>query len=212
MARSSLFRTALAVVVLAGGVVQAGGWVVVTVQNLPDHVAVGAPVTLSYAVRQHGRNLVGGLSGRVEARAGGWRVTADAVAAAQPGHYSARLTLPVAGDWTIAIDSGFGGNYDSTSTVLTAIDVGAPAPLLSDAERGQRLFTGKGCISCHAHPKVAGTSVSAGPPFSGNRQYQPDYLKGILANPPAARPDGWQMPNLGLSDSEIASLVAFIRM
>jgi hypothetical protein len=37
-------------------------------------------------------------------------------------------------------------------------------------------------------------------------------LKEVLTNPPTARSDGWQMPNLGLSDAEIASLVAFVGM
>ena len=212
MAQSSRFLAALGVVVLGAGAAHAGGWVVVTVRNLPDYVVVGAPVTLTYSVRQHGQTLLGGLKGRIEARAGHRSVTVDAAAGAQPGNYSAPLALPVAGDWTIAIDSGFGGNYAMTTTVLTAIDAGAPAPILSNADRGRRLFTAKGCISCHAHPKVTGTSVSAGPPFNTHQQYQPDYLKGILENPPPARSDGWRMPNLGLSDSEIASLVAFIGM
>ena len=212
MTRSSRFLAALAVVILGSGAAHAGGWVVVTVRHLPDYVVVGAPVTLTYSVRQHGQKLLDGLNGRIEARAGLRSVTVDTVAGAQPGEYSAPLVLPGAGDWTIAIDSGFGGNFDTTTTVLTAIDAGAPAPILSKAERGRRLFTGKGCISCHVHPKVAGSSVSAGPAFDTHQRYQPDYLKGVLTNPPTARSDGWQMPNLGLSDAEIASLVAFVGM
>ena len=45
----------------------AGGWVVITVTELPDSVVTNQPLTITYAVRQHGMRLLGGLDGRVEA-------------------------------------------------------------------------------------------------------------------------------------------------
>ena len=40
-----------------------GGWAVTTVEDFPDHVIAGRPVTLTYRVRQHGVELLDGLNG-----------------------------------------------------------------------------------------------------------------------------------------------------
>lgn len=197
---------------LAVVALEAGGWVVITVTDLPDHVIVGKSVTLTYAVRQHGMHLLGSLSGRIEARAGTHVVRTAAVPASEPGYYSATLTLPDAGDWTVDIHSGFSGPLNDSRITLQAIDRGRPAPAVSDAERGQRLFVAKGCITCHVHAAVEGRSVSAAAALTAKR-YEPEHLQRILAHPPQAEsfdPGRWQMPDLNLDEREIASLMAFI--
>jgi len=55
---------------VAAVALEAGGWAVIIVRDLPDHVVVGKSVTLTYAVRQHGMHLLGNLTGKIEARAG----------------------------------------------------------------------------------------------------------------------------------------------
>ncbi len=203
---SGVFLT-LAVVAL-----EAGGWVVITVTELPDYVAVGKPVTLTYAVRQHGMRLLGSLTGRIEARRGTNAVRTAAVPASEPGHYSATLTLPYAGDWTVDILSGFGGQLNSSRITLEAIDPGRPAPAVSEAERGQRLFVAKGCITCHVHGAVEGRSTSVGPALTAKR-YPAEYLKRFLAHSPQGEqfePARWQMPDLKLHDKDIVLLMAFI--
>lgn len=185
---------------------------VITVTDLPDHVVVGKSVTLTYAVRQHGRHLLGSLAGRIEARAGADVVRTAAVPASEPGYYSATLTLPYAGDWKVDILSGFSGQLNGSRITLQAIDRGQSAPAVSEAERGQRLFVAKGCITCHVHGAVEGRSTSAGPALTAKR-YQPEYLKRFLAHPPQPEPfepGRWQMPDLKLHDRDIASLMAFI--
>jgi hypothetical protein len=193
---------------LAAGVLQAGGWVVITVTDIPDAVPVGQPVTLTYAVRQHGSHLLGGLTGRVEARSGPRVIRLATLPASERGHYTATLTLPSVGDWTVDIASGFGGQYDAARITLQAVDQGRPAPALSDAEGGRRLFAAKGCITCHVHERVDGRSIAAGPALTA-RKYEPEYLTRFLAHPSSARADG-EMPDLKLDAREIGRLVAFI--
>ena len=209
--RSIRLQCSGVLVVLAAVGLDAGGWAVITVKDLPDFVVVGRPVTLAYAVRQHGRNLLTGLDGRLEMRLGAHAAYAAAVATSESGHYSATFTLPYAGDWRIDILSGFAGAMGTSRLVVHAIASGAPAPTVSEVERGRRLFNGKGCITCHTHGAVGSGRVPVGPELT-NRRYQPGYLNGFLANPTQTQSAkfGEMMPDLDLRDSEIASLVAFI--
>jgi mono/diheme cytochrome c family protein len=197
---------------LAVVALEAGGWVVITITDVPDHVVAGKPVTFTYGVRQHGRHLLQRLAGSIEARAGSEVVRAVAAETSDPGHYSATLTLPHAGEWTVDILSGFSGSLNAARVALLAIDEGQSAPVLTETERGRRLFAAKGCITCHAHRAVLGRSTSAGATLTA-RRYAPAYLANFLARPPQIEPyvaGEWQMPDLKLRDSEIAALVAFL--
>jgi mono/diheme cytochrome c family protein len=192
----------------------AGGWAVTSVQDVPDYAVAGQPLTLTYAVRQHGEELHGDLNGTVSARSGTSSVSVDAKAASQRGYYTATLTLPNAGDWTITIASGFPKSHLKLLPIR-AVAVGAPAPrALAPDERGRQLFVAKGCVTCHTHSdskaEVAGPD---GPPDLTDKTFAPTYLAEFLANPkikPAANKNGWQMPNQQLKQAEIAALVAFI--
>ena len=189
-----------------------GGWAVVTVENLPDQVVVGQPVTLDFTVRQHGHTLLSNLNARVVAEAGGDRVNATAQAGASEGRYRATVTLPHAGAWTITIYSGF-GNSNVTLLPLAAVGPGRAAVALAAGERGRQLFVAKGCLTCHVHPEVSGSGVvKVGPDLTG-RRFTGDYLQRFLADPNIATtrgPGGSQMPNLNLAPREIAALAAFI--
>jgi hypothetical protein len=194
----------------------AGGWAIVTVNDLPDYAVSGKPVILTFTVRQHGMTLLSDLKPSVRATASGH---ADARAAAVPtgkrGEYSAALTFPDAGAWTIRIDSGFNAN-ETKLLPMNVIALGsAPPPPLSPAARGEHLFVAKGCIGCHLHQQVAAqTLVSVGPDLTGTR-FPPARLQAFLADPDktvkrSARLEYGQMPNLNLEAQEIAALVAFI--
>jgi mono/diheme cytochrome c family protein len=188
-----------------------GGWAAVTVQDLPDYVVVGQPVTLTFTVRQHGVTKLSGLKARVEAQAGDLSTEAAARPGPDAGQYVAALTLPRAGEWTITIHSGF-GNSRLTLLPLRAIPAGSAAPApLAESERGRRLFVAKGCLTCHVHSAVAGSGVVAVGPDLTVRRLAPDYLRQVLANPAlAARGGPAKMPNLDLKPQEIAALAAFI--
>lgn len=188
-----------------------GGWASVTLETVPDYIVAGQPVTLNYTVRQHGVAPLSGLTTSVDARSGELAATAVATAAGRTGQYSATLTLPRPGDWTISINTGF---WPKRVTLLPikVIAAGTPAPVIADADRGQRLFLAKGCVTCHVHREVPAEGVAYGPDLSG-RHFPADYLAQFLADPAKvlkARGSTKTMPNLELRPAEIAALVAFL--
>ena len=191
----------------------AGGWAVITIEDLPDSVVARQPISLTFTVRQHGIRPLPGLKPQVEAKAGSLEAKAAANPTVEAGRYTATLALPQPGDWAITIHSGF-GNSRVTLLPVRAIAPGTGAvSSLPEAERGRRLFVAKGCITCHVHGELSGANtISVGPELTG-RRYPAEYLRQFLANPAIAaapRRDGPQMPNLNLKQQEIAALVAFI--
>jgi mono/diheme cytochrome c family protein len=188
----------------------AGGWAVVTVQDLPDYAVAGEPLTLTYQVRQHGEDPIPNLQGTVTAVSAGRTLQVDARPAAQRGSYSATLTMPNEGDWSITINSGY-ARTKARLIPLRAVPRGTQAPALASDERGRRLFVAKGCITCHTHSDSK-AEIGSGAIDLNGRTFAPQYLSEFLANPsikpPATR--GWQMPNLQLKQTEIAALVSFL--
>jgi mono/diheme cytochrome c family protein len=126
------------------------------------------------------------------------------------GTYRTTITLPEPGDWTITIHSGF-GNSRVTLLPITAMAQGTASRPLTDAERGRRLFVGKGCVTCHMHGDVKESGGGrVGPELTG-RRFPADYLAQFLANPSIRQSaDGNRMPNLELRGPEITALVTFI--
>ncbi|HKW11433.1 MAG TPA: hypothetical protein VJO33_13705 [Gemmatimonadaceae bacterium] len=196
-----------------------GGWAVVTVDDLPDYVVADQPIKLSFVVRQHGMRPVDGLEPALDAKLGSSTISVKAQAQmsgfAESGRYVATLNLPRAGDWTVTIHSGFGAE-SATILPLRAVEAGAVPRALSDVERGRRLFIAKGCFTCHVNTEVTtARSVSVGPELTG-RRYPAAALAKFLANPDSIQltqlpRSAWvKMPNLGLKEREIASLVAMI--
>jgi hypothetical protein len=201
MSRPARWIITAVVVQLMSAVPHAGGWAVITVINTPDTVRVGTPVTLTYAVRQHGQTLLSGLQGHIKARFGNAVIHVDATPLRETGQYSAVLTLPRAGTWTLDIVSGFHGSIGQAALVAT--EPGTRVPAVSSTVRGQRLFVSKGCARCHLE------SWSSAPRMNP-KGYEPGYLTLFLAHPPKPTGTEWRMPDLGLDAGEVASLVAFI--
>lgn len=86
--------------------VSAGGWAVVTVDELPVSAVAGEPLTIGFMVRQHGISPTSGLSPTITftlPKEEQFTVTAkeDEVT----GHYSATVTLPKEGDWYWTVDA-----------------------------------------------------------------------------------------------------------
>ena len=181
----------------------AGGWAVITVDDLPDVAEAGKPVVLSYMVRQHGMSPLDRLNGEIEATAG--KLTARRSVGpltSSRGHYRASITLPSAGEWAITIRSGF-GKSDLTLLPLTVVAAGERLVRpVSDVDRGRRLFVAKGCETCHVQ-------IDVGPKLDGKR-FDSTYIAGFLANPKPPQAGKPAMPNLGLEQREIASLVAYL--
>jgi cytochrome c2 len=74
---------------------------------------------------------------------------------------------------------------------------------------GAALVAEKGGADCHLHAEVAGSGrVPVGPPLTGYRN-DSAILRRWMTDPAAVKP-GTRMPALGLSDAEIADLIAFL--
>lgn len=88
--------------------------------------------------------------------------------------------------------------------------VSAPMPgSTADAAYGKALFRAKGCATCHVHAAISGVrAIPEGPNLTDYRA-DPTHLRSWLRDPKAVKPLT-RMPNLGLSDAEIAALIAFL--
>jgi hypothetical protein len=190
----------------------AGGWAVVTVDALPEYFVAQQPATLSFMVRQHGVTPLKGVSPTLEARAGSRTIRGAVAPGKQDGQYVASFALPEPGEWTLTIHSGWGSSK-LTLLPITTIAAGAAAPVaLAAHERGRHLFVAKGCVGCHMRNEVdVGRGESIGPVLTGKR-YQSEFLARFLADPAtnATHTGSFRMPNLGLRQVEIASLVVFL--
>ena len=196
-----------------GPAVPRGGWAVITVEDLPAYLTAGQPTRLEFTVRQHGMRPLTDLEPRVEASSGSTRASVTSAPRFVSGRYTATITPPKLGDWTITVHSGF-GPISVTLLPIRAVDPGTgDVPSVPQRERGRALFVAKGCLTCHVHEEVkANLWVAVGPELTG-RRYPADYLKRFLADPSIAvaeRPATARMPNLGLKPSEIDALVTFI--
>jgi len=98
--------------------------------------------------------------------------------------------------------------------------VSGPTPDPALVAAGQSLVQQKGCGGCHTIPDVPGATGSIGPNLGGVASRDtiaggavpnngPDDLKRWILNPPAVKP-GTAMPNLGLTDDEATTIVAFL--
>jgi mono/diheme cytochrome c family protein len=99
----------------------AGGWAVVTLDELPTNVVAGEPLTIGFTVLQHGRTPVDGLKPTITFTLYKEKqVVFDAKEDGKPGHYSATVILPKEGEWNWSINA-FG------KSPMPAISVTAPA-------------------------------------------------------------------------------------
>ena len=104
-----------------------------------------------------------------------------------------------------------------TAFLMTQKDGGVTAAPLSglslsdpgEIEKGKRLFVDKyACDACHKGSGDAGGIV--GPNLSAAaKRLRPEWVFFWLKNPQAIRPDA-NMPNFGIPDAEIRSLIAYV--
>lgn len=92
---------------------------------------------------------------------------------------------------------------------------GRTASTPGDVERGQALFLAKGCAACHINRRIpdrtgqyAGGYPAPAPDLTTYAN-DPALLRRWLRDPAAIKPST-VMPNLDLSDAEIADLIAFL--
>ena len=212
--KQCLFMFIVLATLLLAATAYAGGWVIVTIRDLPEDVIAGNPVRIAFMARAHGVSPLGTLKPEITARCGNETVKASAIATKITGEYAATLRLPHAGKWTIELDTIFYNH--SILTELNVRPVGSATPrALAPAEVGERLFAAKGCVGCHIKDGFSvDNRFDVGPNLTDKR-FPESYLKSFLANPQAVLGrktdvERGEMPNLELKQSEIAALAAFI--
>jgi mono/diheme cytochrome c family protein len=218
--RRALVLPAIGLCLIAATPTPFGGWAVITVEQLPEYLEAGRPVSLAFTVRHHGQVFMDDLEPTVtlrqkgEGRLRGPRAV-SAVRGRGPGRYEATLTPGDTGDVRITIDA----NWHTAETTLLPIRV-VPAGVVAEAlplgDRGRQLFVAKGCVSCHTkrddRQTLGRTDVAIGPDLSG-RAFPVEWLATKLADPARNRVRTNKdvvMPNLGLRDGEISALTSYI--
>jgi mono/diheme cytochrome c family protein len=84
----------------------AGGWAVITLDELPSNLAAGEPFTIGFTVLQHGKTPMTDLSPIIVAnlyKDEEFKVIAKPEG--EPGHYTATLTFPKEGEWSWSIQA-----------------------------------------------------------------------------------------------------------
>lgn len=123
---------------LAGAVALAGGWAVITLDDLPAEVVVDQPLTVGFMVRQHGVRPMADLTPQVKAthQETGRSVTVAAEPVGKVGHYVATLTLPESGVWRWSIEAF---SMEQPMPLLT-VQAAAPAVELAQDSRPWSLW------------------------------------------------------------------------
>ncbi|MCC6299953.1 MAG: c-type cytochrome [Anaerolineales bacterium] len=134
--RISLFL-ALAFALALAMPVLAGGWAVITLDELPMNVVVGEPLNIGFTVRQHGKTPLTGIDASVTIRAGLETLVFVAKEEGEPGHYVAALKFPAAGEWEWSI-AAFG--YDQSMPDLS-VAAGGSATAVSIPAKAEPLST-----------------------------------------------------------------------
>ena len=120
----SRFRIALGLAILLALVAAvpalAGGWAVITLDELPNDVSAGEALTVGFTVLQHGRTPMTDLDPTITAQLGDERMVVFAEAQGAPGHYAATITFPSEGRWNWSIQAF------SMDQAMPVLDVSAP--------------------------------------------------------------------------------------
>lgn len=113
----------------------AGGWATITLDAWPQDVTAGRPVTISFVVRQHGRDdaRINGLEANVHIRNRETGEQASFVATSQgeEGRYTAEVTFPKDGTWSWSIEAFTSNQPMPDLQVAAAAPVAAAPPKTS---------------------------------------------------------------------------------
>jgi cytochrome c2 len=102
--------------------------------------------------------------------------------------------------------------------LVACTQVTPSAPPAGDADRGRRLLTHYGCVTCHSIPGVSGEHGNVGPPLEGVARRV--YIAGFVPNTPdnlmlwIRQPDAIEpltgMPSLGVSAADARDMAAYL--
>jgi len=99
----------------------AGGWAIISLDELPTNVIAGAPIKVGFTVLQHGQTPMTDLTPTISASLNQEaEFVVDAQPEGKPGHYTAVLTFPMEGDWDWSIEAF------TMSQKMPVLSVGVP--------------------------------------------------------------------------------------
>jgi hypothetical protein len=106
----SKIRIALALTLLMSLIIVvpafAGGWAVITLDELPSNVIAGEPLTVGFTVLQHGITPMTDIQPTITAKlSDGEKMVVPAEPKGEPGHYVATLTFPKEGNWEWSVQA-----------------------------------------------------------------------------------------------------------
>jgi len=105
----SRFRTVLWMVLLLSliivSAVFAGGWAVITLDELPVTATAGEPLTIGFTVLQHGKTPTSGLSPTIVFTLPKEKQFSVIAEEDDTGHYTASVTFPQEGEWEWTINA-----------------------------------------------------------------------------------------------------------
>jgi cytochrome c551/c552 len=144
-----------------------------------------------------------------------------AIAPRRRAPFRQTLLAPLLGVTLLLAGCGGGGTVSPTAetvigTVPTSTKAAVPA---GDASAGAKLFKDNGCGGCHKFAP-AGTNKTTGPDLDkladfakkANQGSEKQFAFDSIKNPGGYVESGYEniMPNLGLSDEQVADLVAYL--
>ena len=92
MTRRTMWSMLGMLIVLPAMAYGAGGWAIVTVDDVPEYLVAGKPTEIGFTVRQHGATPLNGLQARIDGRRWLKHTTAPGKATGGAGHYVLRPT------------------------------------------------------------------------------------------------------------------------
>ncbi|NOH01543.1 MAG: c-type cytochrome [Chloroflexi bacterium] len=129
-----LLGMALALSFILVPTVFAGGWAVITVDELPVTAKAGEPLTIGFTVLQHGRTPVPGLTPTITfTLLKGEQFVVAAEEEGKAGHYTVTVTFPKEGEWDWTIDA-FTVPQPMPAIVVSASAAGAPSQSVPQTE------------------------------------------------------------------------------
>ena len=100
------FIIAVVLVLMTVLVAEAGGWAVITLDELPEQITAGQAFSIGFTVRQHGQTLRSDLKPIVRFDRSDAKESFEVAAQRQggEGHYLAEIKFPSAGQWNWKVD------------------------------------------------------------------------------------------------------------
>lgn len=123
------FVVAVALLLTTVLIANAGGWAVITLDDMPGQITAGQAFSIGFTVRQHGRTLRDDLAPvlRFDRSDAKDSFIATAKRSGESGHYVAEVTLPSEGQWNWKVDIEQFGMVTQDMSPLMVIAALAPA-------------------------------------------------------------------------------------